>query len=69
MSSLLMEALQMLKFPLKKDCLNFMQNWLTPEKHMTEDDPDEDLLHHLLQDNFQDGLDQVIQYINSHEEL
>ena len=68
-SPLLMEALQMLKFHLKKDRLNFTQNWLTPEKHMTEDDPDEDLLRHLLQGNFQDGLDQVIQSINSHEEL
>ena len=68
-SPLLMEALQMLKFHLKKDCLNFTQNWLTPEKHMTEDIPDEDLLRHLLQGNFQDGLDQVIQSINSHEEL
>ena len=59
----------MLKFHLKKDRLNFMQNWLMPEKHMTADDPGEDLLRHLLQDNFQDGLDWVIQSINSHEAL
>jgi hypothetical protein len=68
-SPLLMEALQMLKFYLKKEHLNFTQNWLTPEKHMMHDDPDEeDLLHRLLQDNFQDGLDHVIQSINSHED-
>jgi len=45
----------MLKFDLKKDHLNFMQNWVTPETHMTKDDPDEDLLHNLLKANFQDG--------------
>ena len=48
-----MEALQMLKFHLKKDHLKFMQNWVTPEKHMAEDDPDEDLLCNLLQGDFQ----------------
>jgi hypothetical protein len=68
-SPLLMEALQMLKFHLKKDRLNFTQNWVTPETDMTEDDPDGDLLHDLLQGNFQDGLDQVIQSINSHEDV
>jgi len=45
---LLMEALQMLKFYLKKERLNFTQNWLTPDKCMTHDEPDEeDLLHRL----------------------
>lgn len=57
----------MLKFHLKKDCLNFMQNWVTLEKHMTKDDPGKDLLHNLLQGDFQAGLDRVIQSINSHE--
>ena len=67
-SPLLMEALQMLKFHLKKDRLSFMQNWVTPEKHMVEDDPDEGLLHNLFQGDFQAGLDWVVQSINSHEE-
>ena len=59
----------MLKFYLKKECLNFTQNWLTPEKHMMHDEPDkEDLLRRLLQDNFQDGLDRVIRSINTHED-
>jgi len=40
-SPLLMEALQMLKFYLKNECLNFAESWVTPESQMTEDDPDE----------------------------
>jgi hypothetical protein len=69
-SPLLMEALQMLKFYLKKERLNFTQNWLTPENHMTHDEPDEeDLLCRLLQpENFEDGLDCVIKSINAHED-
>jgi hypothetical protein len=31
MSLLLMEALQLLKFMLKKECLNFMEGWATLE--------------------------------------
>ena len=68
-SPLLIEALQMLKFHLKKDHLKFMQNWVTPEKHMAEDDPDEDLLCNLLQGDFQAELDWVIQSINSYEDI
>jgi hypothetical protein len=48
-SPLLMEALQMLKFHLKKECLNFTNSWVTAESQMTEDDPDAvDLLGNLL---------------------
>ena len=64
-SPLLMEALQMLKFNLKKDRLNFTAAWMTVEKQMTEDDPDEDILCALFQDNFQDSLDIVIRSINN----
>jgi hypothetical protein len=31
---MLMEALQMLKFVLKKQCLNFMDGWAVPEEAM-----------------------------------
>ena len=34
MSPLLMEALQLLKFSLKKECLNFMDGWATSEAAM-----------------------------------
>jgi hypothetical protein len=57
-SLLLMEALQMLKFHLKKDRLNFMQDWLTKEDQMTEDESDkEDLLHKLVEVDSQDDVD------------
>jgi hypothetical protein len=63
-SPLLMEALQMLKFHLKKERLNFTADWMTAEKRMIDDDLDGDLLRKLLDDNCQDGLDHVIQSIN-----
>lgn len=37
----LMEALQMLKFHLKKERLNFTHGWVTPQKLLLEDEPDE----------------------------
>jgi hypothetical protein len=49
---LLMESLQMLKFALKKERLNFTQNWITPESAMSERKPEPtgiDLLSSLLQ--------------------
>ena len=58
----------MLKFHLKKARLNFTQAWMTSEKQMLKDDPDDDLLAKLLQGNFQDDLDQVIQSINHDED-
>ena len=58
----------MLKFHLKKECLNFTEAWMTPEKQMVEDYPDEDLLEMLLNGDFQDGLDRVIQSINNDED-
>ena len=67
-SPLLMEALQMLKFYLKNDRLNFTAAWMTVEQQMTEDDPDEDLLCALFQDNFQDSFDIVIRSINDDED-
>jgi hypothetical protein len=63
-SLLLMEALQMLKFHLKKEHLNFTADWITVEKWMIDDDLDEDLLCKLLDSDYQDGLDHVIQSIN-----
>jgi hypothetical protein len=67
-SPLLMEALQMLKFHLKKERLNFTKGWVTADKEMLEDEPDEDLLHKLLQGDFQDGLDKLIQSIDAYDD-
>ena len=60
-----METLQMLKFDLKKEHLNFTASWITMEAQMLEDVPDEDFLM-LLQgnaDNIQSGLDRIMKSI------
>jgi HD superfamily phosphohydrolase len=63
-SLLLMEALQMLKFHLKKEHLNFTESWVTSELQMTKDDLDADLLDNLLRDvRVQDALDGIMKSI------
>ena len=44
----LMEALQMLKFTLKKQHLNFTENLLTSEQVMDDKEDDDDPLHRLV---------------------
>ena len=65
---LLMEALQMVKFHLKKERLNFTKTWMTDQKEMMEDEPEEDLLDKLLKDNSDDAMDNAIQSINASED-
>ena len=60
---LTMEALQMLKFHLKKERLDFTKGWTTSERQMVDDNPDEDLLAKLLDGDLQDGVDKVIKCI------
>ncbi|KAJ8582643.1 hypothetical protein M405DRAFT_749939, partial [Rhizopogon salebrosus TDB-379] len=67
-SPLLMEVLQMLKFHLKKECLNFTNGWRTSEKEMTEIMPEEGLLQKLLDPSFHDAMDQVMQSISAYED-
>jgi hypothetical protein len=71
-SPVLMEALQMVKFHLKKQRLSFTSSWMTPEKDMTIDSPDEDLLGALKSAKGQDAVnviqEQIIQYIVEYEE-
>ena len=60
---ILMEALQMLKFALKKERLNFMRGWSASESSMREQDPVEsvDLLQQLLrEEETEDVIDQII---------
>ena len=60
---ILMEALQMLKFALKKEQLNFMWGWSVSESSMCEQDPVEsvDLLQQLLrEEETEDVIDQII---------
>jgi hypothetical protein len=63
---LLMEALQMLKFYLKKKRLNFTKGWMTSESEMTEDVPDTlGLVADLLQGNFDVNVEKLIEVIGS----
>jgi hypothetical protein len=57
---LLMKALQMVKFHLKKEHLNFTLAWIMTEEEMTDDVPEDDLLGSLLDDDFQDSLDRAV---------
>lgn len=66
-SPLTMESLQVLKFQLRKERLNFMVGWETSEDQMVDDIPEEDLLQKLLQNDFQDNFDKVIQSVNKYE--
>src|SRR5713226_1434299 len=54
---MLMEALQILKFHLKKEHLDFMAGWTTKEKQMVEDSPEGDFLQKVLQEISKDQLD------------
>ena len=63
-SPLMMEALQMLKFQLQKECLDFMMGWKTLQEEMINNDLKENLLQKVLLANFQDNLDSLIQTID-----
>jgi len=66
-SLLMMEALQMLKFHYKKECLNFMAGWATSDGQMEGDKgPEVDVLVKVLQLDqegtvFQNQLDSIIE--------
>ena len=66
-SPILMEALQMLKYHLKKECLNFMEHLVLSEKDLIKDGPEEDLLIMLLNDNYQDAMDRAMWSINDYK--
>jgi len=66
-SPLLMEALQVLKFYLKKERLNLTAGWITSEKDLVDDDPEEDLLQKVLRSDFQDAFDHAIRSVNDFE--
>ncbi|KIM81085.1 hypothetical protein PILCRDRAFT_9113 [Piloderma croceum F 1598] len=57
----LMEALQMLKYALKKARLDFTSGWITSEKDMQVEKSEEDLLALLLGGNHEDNMDRIIQ--------
>ena len=61
MSPVLMEALQMLKFVLKKQCLNFMDGWAVPEEAMREVPKSDGDLTALLVNNSDAVIDGILE--------
>jgi hypothetical protein len=57
----LMESLQMLKFALKKACINFMNVWITSERFKQEQEPKDNLLAALFWHDGEDAMDRIIQ--------
>jgi hypothetical protein len=66
-SPLIMEALQRLKFQLRKECLDFTVGWRISEGQIINDDLDMNLLQKLLQLNFNNHFDTLMQTIDGHE--
>ncbi|KIM58277.1 hypothetical protein SCLCIDRAFT_28178 [Scleroderma citrinum Foug A] len=65
---ILMEALQMMKFFLKKECLNFMNGWATVQKEMLTEVADDDLLGmivgaHVNRESLSHAIDNIISAI------
>ncbi|KIK17965.1 hypothetical protein PISMIDRAFT_110298 [Pisolithus microcarpus 441] len=59
----LMEALQMLKFGLKKECLDFTRGWITPERDMAGGDNRTDLLMWLFASGGGKSLDDILRMV------
>ena len=71
LSPLTMEALQMLKFYLKKERLHFMRGWVTSKKQMAINESEEvegDPLEALLRGDFQNNLDKIIRSIDQDDD-
>lgn len=72
MSPVLMEALQMLKFALKKERLSFTSSWKAEEKDMSADHLDGDLLGDLLRStgdsSHADIEDIILEYMEKYED-
>ena len=66
-SPLMMEALQMLKFHLKKRHLSFTQGWVMSEKEMLDDANGADLLVGLLKEDFHADFDKIMKFISDEE--
>ena len=58
----------MQKFMIKKECLNFMDNWMVQEKQLVDNDLDVDLLQMLLDEDTENNFDNVIRSISQHED-
>jgi len=65
---MLMEALQLLKFSLKKERLNFMAGWSTPENTMSGTcKPNPGLLSGLFMEDPDAGMDNILNEFSIHD--
>jgi len=63
-----MEALQLLKFTLKKQCLDFINGWAMPEVAMSgESVPDRDLLGALFEGDSNAGIDNILKDLSKYD--
>lgn len=67
MSPVLMEALQLLKFSLKKQRLDFMHGWATSEAAMRVPQQTDDLLGTLFSDNADSVMDNILNTFSSYD--
>jgi hypothetical protein len=72
MSPVLMEVLQMLKFALKKEHLNFTSAWMIDQKDLYTDGPDGNLLAWMKRcednpNNLNDLQDEIMQYMDQYK--
>ena len=69
MSPLLMEAIQLLKFSLKKERLNFMDGWATSEAAMCgASQPTHDLLTSLFADDPNSAVDNILHKLSTYDD-
>ena len=62
-----MEAFQLLKFMLKKLCLDFINGWAMPEVAMSRESvPDHNLLGTLFKDNSNAGIDDILKDLSKY---
>jgi hypothetical protein len=70
-SPVLMEALQMLKFTLKKECLDFMSAWMINQKELFIDNPEINFLDQLVRATGDSGSkdiqDKIMQHMDEYE--
>jgi hypothetical protein len=72
MSPVLMEALQLMKFMLKKQCLNFIKGWATPNAAMEvctgrELEEGQDLLGDLIAHHSHITMDQILNHFSTYD--
>jgi len=68
-SPMLMEALQILKFSLKKECLDFMEGWATLDAALCGGPQlTKDLLSTLFMGNHENAMDKILKTLSTYND-